>query len=246
MSAVDEIVKRFAPLLGTINEAAREATVSSQLPGRENGLADAYRHLLWGAELTRVYGPDLAGAIMSFNESREFYESKAERAMDNYNNAVAVQIGKSAKSWQDVQARAQLLMQKTFADQSLDHLCAPHWKTTPEGNLTRDGLADLGEELVVAKPSLLSPKHWRKNPIVHDTRVSDEQANWPDADGKWLLKFTPNTNPYKGSDTAVAGTTITMLNLLTAAELASQSLYQGTAPLYSVGPLLPPHTPKSR
>jgi hypothetical protein len=33
-------------------KAAADEAVESQLPGRENGPADAYRHLLWGAELT--------------------------------------------------------------------------------------------------------------------------------------------------------------------------------------------------
>jgi hypothetical protein len=37
-------------------KAAGDEAVESQLPGRENGPADVYRHLLWGAELTRRFG----------------------------------------------------------------------------------------------------------------------------------------------------------------------------------------------
>lgn len=35
----------------SINEAS-----FSYMPGRTNGPADAYRHILWAAELTRQYG----------------------------------------------------------------------------------------------------------------------------------------------------------------------------------------------
>jgi hypothetical protein len=46
-----------------ITPAIKES-VDSQLPGRENGPADAYRHLLWGAELTRRFGPDVARKML--------------------------------------------------------------------------------------------------------------------------------------------------------------------------------------
>jgi hypothetical protein len=52
-----------------IKAAANEA-VESQLPGRENGPADAYRHLLWGAELARKFGEDAARRILEATRSR--------------------------------------------------------------------------------------------------------------------------------------------------------------------------------
>lgn len=48
--------------------AAADASVESQLPGRENGPADAYRHLLWGAELTRRFGEATARRILEDHE----------------------------------------------------------------------------------------------------------------------------------------------------------------------------------
>jgi hypothetical protein len=48
--------------------AAADEAVESQLPGRENGPADAYRHLLWGAELTRRFGAHVARGILEDHE----------------------------------------------------------------------------------------------------------------------------------------------------------------------------------
>jgi hypothetical protein len=50
-----------------ITPAIKES-VDSQLPGRENGPADAYRHLLWGAELSRRFGPDAARRLLETHE----------------------------------------------------------------------------------------------------------------------------------------------------------------------------------
>ncbi len=44
-----------------ISDVATSESVSSQLPGRENGPADAYRHLVWAAEMTRRFGPRMGG-----------------------------------------------------------------------------------------------------------------------------------------------------------------------------------------
>lgn len=48
--------------------AAKLKSVESQLPGREGGPADAYRHLIWAAELTRLYGEDAARAMLDAKE----------------------------------------------------------------------------------------------------------------------------------------------------------------------------------
>ncbi len=41
---------------------------ASMLPGRVNGPADAYRHIVWLGELTRRLGPDLAGGLGELHE----------------------------------------------------------------------------------------------------------------------------------------------------------------------------------
>ena len=42
--------------------------MKSNLPGRENGPADAYRHLLWAGELTRRFGERRARFILNAHE----------------------------------------------------------------------------------------------------------------------------------------------------------------------------------
>src|SRR3546814_12001084 len=48
--------------------AAESETVTSQLPGRENGPADAYRHILWAAEMTRRFGEEQARENLELHE----------------------------------------------------------------------------------------------------------------------------------------------------------------------------------
>jgi hypothetical protein len=93
---------------------AIKASVDSQLPGRENGPADAYRHLLWGAELTRKFGPDVARRILEMHEIQNDLstgvglgsQTPAAAAMDRHNNPLAVEIGMTARTWNDVEQRA--------------------------------------------------------------------------------------------------------------------------------------------
>ena len=71
-------------------QVANEA-VFCGLPGRENGPADAYRHMLWAAELARNYGYVIAKSITTMHEidvvnlnfsTGTTTQSAQERAMD--------------------------------------------------------------------------------------------------------------------------------------------------------------------
>ena len=44
-------------------DLARNISVDSQLPGRENGPADAYRHCVWTAMMAREYGAEAANNV---------------------------------------------------------------------------------------------------------------------------------------------------------------------------------------
>ncbi len=81
---------------------AKNESVKSNLPGRENGPADAYRHLLWLAELTRLYGTDIARLAGQLHEATDRGASAAVRAMDLHNNETGIAIGRQARSWDDV------------------------------------------------------------------------------------------------------------------------------------------------
>lgn len=95
--------------------------VASQLPGRTNGPADAYRHLLWSAELTRKYGKEIAEPLL---EGHEKGQSGEETAMDSYNNAIGVSIGNYIRnndgSWNDVKQLTQEVIYLSLSGQSPD------------------------------------------------------------------------------------------------------------------------------
>ena len=86
-------------------EAASKESQSSKLPGREDGPADAYRHLLWAGELTRRFGERRARQILGAHEIdgriRGGQSPDAEK-MDRHNNELGIALGKSARTWNDV------------------------------------------------------------------------------------------------------------------------------------------------
>jgi len=104
--------------------AAESAAVESQLPGRRNGPADAYRHLIWSAELTRKFGEPVARAILDGHEVQGSAspdpngekQSSAEEAMDRHNNEIGIRLGKDAKTFDEVVKRAQETIDSSRGD----------------------------------------------------------------------------------------------------------------------------------
>lgn len=76
----------------TIEAEVIGESVASQLPSRANGgPADAYRHMLLSAELTRNYGQEAAFTIL---ESHEFENTGgADNGLDFWNNEIGIAIG---------------------------------------------------------------------------------------------------------------------------------------------------------
>ena len=71
------------------------------------GEADAMRHMMFYAELTRKYGPTVAAALSGVNEyGVGFFQGKDERAMDLHNDRLGRQIGQTAQSRQEIIDRA--------------------------------------------------------------------------------------------------------------------------------------------
>lgn len=66
-------------------------STASQLPGRDFGPADAYRHMLLAAELTRVFGWDQAALSLRVHEMQE--DDAADNGMDFWNNDIGMKIG---------------------------------------------------------------------------------------------------------------------------------------------------------
>lgn len=107
-----------SPLMDAL--AVAVATIEAKasfLPGRVNGPADAYRHIVWVGEMTRRFGPGVAGGIADLHEwqgqasayireatgeARDPINDSAATAMDRRNNLLGVSIGESARSFDDV------------------------------------------------------------------------------------------------------------------------------------------------
>jgi hypothetical protein len=159
-----------------IGAAANEA-VESQLPGRENGPADAYRHLLWGAELTRRFGEDAARRILEDHEIQGTLSATVGRdgqtpeaaAMDRRNNELAIALGKRARIWAEVKEGAQVIIDRS--DRS--------------GNGVNGGAVWLERSAWSNHP---------KDRITGEELLSDVW-NWPQTD--WINGRVPNPVPYK-------------------------------------------------
>jgi len=114
--------------------------VQSQMPGRANGPADAYRHLLLSAELTRQFGEDYARSLLNGHEltgrDGDDWTPEAE-AMDRYNNEIGVDIGKSARSWEEVIQKSREMMKADDPDGVGAHwLPEEKWQVNPKDEAT--------------------------------------------------------------------------------------------------------------
>ena len=120
-----------------VAEAAIKESLASNLPGRSDGPADDYRHILLAAELTRRFGEDLASALLNAHEltgntdgqSPESYE------MDINNNNIGIAIGRDARNWDQVVSRSR---DEISRPGSAVWLLSDKWTVNPkDGNGTR-------------------------------------------------------------------------------------------------------------
>lgn len=85
---------------------ATNEALASFLPGRVNGPADAYRHIVRVAEMTRRMGPDTAGSLAELHEIQgqggDVNNHAAATAMDRRNNLLGISIGLQATSFEAV------------------------------------------------------------------------------------------------------------------------------------------------
>ena len=117
---------RLRLIAGQVRDFAEKEAGLSQLPGQDQGPADAYRHLVGVAELSRRAGPLMAAAMAERNEwesteamlrgildRRPIPQSNtpAARRMDRHNNRLAVGLGATAQSTEEVVMRARRMME---------------------------------------------------------------------------------------------------------------------------------------
>jgi hypothetical protein len=164
--------------------------VSSQLPGRTNGPADAYRHLLWAAELTRRFGEAKARELLELHE--EMGELKGDRAdeiaMDRYNNELGIAIGREARDWAGVVARARLMMSAASQDGSGDYARRkPHHAGSDE-----------------SAPMWLDSERWSNNPVREggEDRLPTDETNWYTNPNRgridWIGGYLPDAYTSEG------------------------------------------------
>jgi RHS repeat-associated protein len=89
---------------GDIYDQALQDARSSGLPGPWNGPQDAFRHCLASCESTRENGEFATQCLADANEKRGDWvkdQEVGEHAMDDFNNAIGIDLGTRAESYQD-------------------------------------------------------------------------------------------------------------------------------------------------
>lgn len=113
---------KYSANLYAIRDAATKSARESGLPGHVSGPNDALRHIIGAAELTRRYGPSAASTILEGNEIWGSYfapgserQTAADVAMDHHNNAIGIELGRGAKSYEEIVERAKALVAEGIA-----------------------------------------------------------------------------------------------------------------------------------
>ncbi len=181
--------------------AAQSEMVGSQMPGRERGPADAYRHILWAAELTRRFGEERARQILELHEREGQLKGQPrdEEAMDRSNNEIGVSIGGFARSWRDVVSAARKVISGSTADGS------GAWQATydPNSTLAPHGAAWLPENRWAKNPKVDNwiPPRVTRGIIPQAPQLPNSQTNWytnPNRPGgpDWIAGYLPDGYSY--------------------------------------------------
>lgn len=192
---------------------------ATQLPGRLDGPADAFRHILISAELARKYGPVYASAAMGFHEVNELGPGSA---MDTYNNQVGYAIGQYVASlpnggYGDVLRLTRELFQEAFSNETQPNATNnfttsvdTNWNLEVEGYLTTPTSISLeGGNLILSGLAVLdySTSGWKGTPEVNGQPIGVALSNWPDALGNWINNFVfDEVNTYIGDAPIDPGT----------------------------------------
>jgi uncharacterized protein DUF6973 len=172
--------------------------VGSQMPGRERGPADAYRHILWAAELTRRFGEQRARQILELHEREGQQDGQPhdEEAMDRHNNEIGIAIGGFGRNWNDVVSAARKAISGSAADGS------GAWKDTydPNSTLAPYGAVWLSENRWANNPKV---ENWNPPPRFRPKRreLPNSQTNWYSNPNRpngpdWVAGYLPDGYIY--------------------------------------------------
>ncbi|MCK9505527.1 MAG: hypothetical protein M0Q95_15270 [Porticoccaceae bacterium] len=177
--------------IGTLGVSSRAINemILSQLPGRENGPADAYRHILLSAELTRTLGETYARIILEAHEQTGNLQGQTPEAeeMDRYNNELGIEIGNQLRSnpdssWRDVVESARERIDPDFPEAPINYraqwLPDDQWRTNPIDELT-------GDRMDNNDPRLNWPPEWPEGPYddIHEDDPNECTPEDTDDDG---------------------------------------------------------------
>ena len=159
---------------------AEREHVASQLPGRQDGPADAYRHILAAAEAVRQGYPE--SVVRAWGEWRERDNPPNRAAMDKHNNDVGIGIGKNARSWQEVLERAREAVSNGSTNSTDPNTAS--WRPRSEwgGNPKNDATPDPNDRLPTTETNW--PPRWPPQGIP-----SPDDINW------WREFPFPRTQP---------------------------------------------------
>jgi len=175
--------------------AAEKAASESGLPSRIDGPGDAFRHLVWAAELTRRFGPQTASIILDLHEKMGYLGSyfrkgwsKEAEDMDRHNNAIGMRIGQAARDYNDVLLRAGSTMTATSPEGNgtwkephhSSPFPAPMWLPREKWQGIPSRQANWYDNPVRAQ-GLVFPKEWR-----HAQQYAFGAAEDKDGDGPSL------------------------------------------------------------
>ncbi|MGH6932285.1 MAG: DUF6973 domain-containing protein [Dongiaceae bacterium] len=167
------------------SHAAISEMVGSQLPGRERGPADAYRHILFAGELARRFGEQRAHEILNLHEREGQLKAqpKDEEEMDRHNNEVGIAVGGSARNWTDVISAAR----KIVSGSSPDGRGSWRVEYDPNSTLSPYAAVWLPEDRWANNPSAerTASPHPARVALPEPPELRNDQVNWYDNPMRW-------------------------------------------------------------
>lgn len=171
------------------------------LPGREHGPADAYRHIIWAAELTRRFGERRARELLNLHEvhGQRTDQRPDEMAMDGSNNEIGIQIGIGARNFEDVIRATRKLMDGSAVDGS------GQWKASydPASTMAPHGAMWLDESRWNKNPRIPLPMAnvASRGPRPTTRELSNSETNWYSNPGRpdgpdWVAGYVPERYRY--------------------------------------------------
>ncbi|MBN2722260.1 MAG: hypothetical protein JXQ77_05525 [Campylobacterales bacterium] len=157
-------------LTNGIAQNAIDESVASQLPGRSDGPADAYRHILLSAELARQYGETVARVFLNAHEWQgniQDGQTVASEIMDIHNNNLGIEIGNRLRqnpdsSWEDVVNESRKLFDINNSDGSTARwLDESQWSNNPD-------IPGTTQDMNNNDPRLNWPPNWDIGPFNKD------------------------------------------------------------------------------